>query len=459
MNGQDALGILAGLTDRAWLVGGALRDERLGRATQDFDVVVAGDARPLARDLGRHADAHSFALSDAFGAWRVIARDRSWQIDITPLLGDTLEADLARRDLTINAIARPVAGGELIDPHDGARDISRRVLRMVAPRAFEEDPLRVIRLARIAADLGFEIEPDTQAAAVAAAPGLSDVAAERVFTELRLIVGGDQAVAGLRTLDALGAMAAVLPELSALRGVEQSDYHHLDVHDHTLEVMARVVALERDPQDLFPELSERLRALLAEPLANELTRGQALRFGALFHDIAKATTRNVTAEGRITFMGHDTAGAQLASEVLIRLRASERLVAHVAALTQHHLRLGFLVHSLPLDRSAVYRYLRACEPVQVDVTLLSVADRLATRGRNSEVAIGRHLQLAREILPEALRWRAERPRPPVRGDQLVQALGLKPGPEVGRLLEELTEAAFTGAVRTEAEALAWARDR
>jgi hypothetical protein len=143
--------------------------------------------------------------------------------------------------------------------------------------------------------------------------------------------------------------------------------------------------------------------------------------------------------------------------VLSRLRASERLASYVAALTRHHLRLGFLVHDMPLTRRDIFRYLKACEPVEVDVTLLSVADRLATLGRKAEAAVERHLELARQVLPEALAWRAARPRPPLRGDRLAELLGIRPGPELGRLLDQLTEAAFAGEVHGEAEAVEWAR--
>jgi poly(A) polymerase len=156
-------------------------------------------------------------------------------------------------------------------------------------------------------------------------------------------------------------------------------------------------------------------------------------------------------------MGHDVAGADLIRDVFTRLRASERLTDYVAALARHHLRLGFLVHEMPLDRRAIYRYLRACEPVQVDVTLLSVADRLATRGRNAEGAIARHLELAEQILPEALAWRRSPPRPPVRGDRLARALGVRPGPELGRLLERLQEASFAGEIDGPDEAIDCAR--
>src|SRR4029077_9955090 len=145
-----------------------------------------------------------------------------------------------------------------------------------------------------------------------------------------------------------------------------------------------------------------------------------LRFGALLHDAAKPQTRVELTDGRIGFPGHDAQGAALARDVLARLRASERLRAHVAALTRHHLDLGFLVHQAPLDRRTVYRYLRDTAPVTADVTLLSVADRLATRGRTADAPIARHLALAREMLAVALEDRAAAPVAPlVRGDDLA----------------------------------------
>ncbi|MEA2158255.1 MAG: poly(A) polymerase [Solirubrobacteraceae bacterium] len=454
------LEILAELVrEPAWLVGGAVRDRLLGRGTADFDVAVRDDPQQLARALARPAGGHPFALSEGFGAWRVVARDHSWQLDLLPLAGRTIEDDLAQRDLTVNAIAEPLHSGEPIDPFGGLDDLRARCLRMVSPQAFVADPLRTLRLARLGCELGFKVEPATMTAGRNAAPGLGAVSPERVFAELKRILSNDRALRGLALMDELKATEAVLPELANLRGVEQSHYHHLDVHEHTRTVLAEVIALEHEPEPLFPELAPEIRELLAEPLANDLSRGQALRFGALLHDIAKPQTRSVTAAGRVTFMGHDETGAQVVRAVLGRLRASERLSDHVAALTRHHLRLGFLVHEMPLSRHTIYRYLRACEPVQVDVTLLSVADRLATRGRGSEEAIARHLELARQMLSEAFAWRRNPPRPPLRGDELAGLLGLRPGPELGRVLGELEEASFAGEIAGREDAIAYARER
>jgi poly(A) polymerase len=225
-------------------------------------------------------------------------------------------------------------------------------------------------------------------------------------------------------------------------------------------VLQASIDLERDPAAALGDeaLAAPVRALLAEPLADELTRGGGLRFSALLHDIAKPRTRTELPGGRIGFPHHDEQGAEMVRAALSRLRASDRLRSHVAALTRHHLRLGFLVHDMPLDRHQLYRYLLKTEPVEADVTLLSVADRLATRGRKAEEAIARHVELARQVLAEALARRAAGPQPPlVRGDELAAELGIPRGPLLGELLAQIAEARFAGEVSTREEALDVAR--
>ncbi len=443
---------------RAWLVGGAVRDALARRETTDLDVVVEGDVAGAARAVARAARGPAFELSDEFGSWRVLAPDRSWQVDLSPVRGGSLEADLALRDFTVNAMAQAIEGGEPVDPHGGAADLAAGRLRAVGPDALADDPLRVVRLVRLAAQLGLEPDRATVALARASAAAAASVAQERVFAELRRIVSGERVVASLALMDELGLTAAILPELHALHDVEQNRYHHADVHGHTIEVLEQVVALQADPAELFgAEHAAAIGALLAEPLGDEVDRGFALRLGALLHDAAKPQTLGHRDDGTPTFLGHDRAGAELARGVLTRLRASEKLKAHVAALARHHLRLGFLVHERPLTRRALYGYLTTCEPVEVDVTLLSVADRLATRGRKAQESIAKHLELAREILPAALRWRAEGRRAPlVRGDVLAAALGVERGPELGRLLAEIDAARFAGEVSTREEAVALA---
>src|ERR1700726_3240540 len=170
---------------RAWLGGGGIRDRALGRATVDVDVVVDGDTRTAARAIAAAARrAYCFSLSDDFGAWRVQSRDRAWQIDVEPLRGGSVQGDLALRDFTVNAIAEPLAGGEVIDPLGGLEDLAARRLRMAAPGAFPADPLRVLRMVRLAG--GVAVEPDEQplGAASECARALGEPAAERAFAEL-----------------------------------------------------------------------------------------------------------------------------------------------------------------------------------------------------------------------------------------------------------------------------------
>jgi poly(A) polymerase len=442
----------------AWLVGGAVRDRLLGRDTEDLDLVVPGDVEAAASAVARRGDGTAFALSEAFGAWRIVGPRHAWQIDVSPRAGASIEEDLARRDFTVNAMAEPLEDARLVDPFGGAADLERRLLRMVAPEAFDDDPLRVVRLARLAVEVGLRPEEATVDAARRGAPGLERVAGERIFAELRRIVAVPEPAAGVALLDDVGGLAATMPELSALRGVEQSDFHHRDVWGHTLLVLDTAAALECDPSPLGPH-AEAVARVLAEPLADELTRAGALRFGALLHDVAKPPTRRTTESGRVTFLGHDQLGADMAREILARLRTSERLRAHVAALVRHHLRLGFLVHEpQPLARRTVYGYLRACTPVAVDVTLLSVAERLATRGERATESIEAHLRLARDVLTDALPWQLEGPPAPLlRGDELGRELGMAPGPQLGELLAELAAAQYAGELSNPEQALAHAR--
>jgi poly(A) polymerase len=455
---------------RGWLVGGAVRDRALGREAADLDVVVEGDPEDAARAIARAArsaegGAACFALSERFGAWRVVAREQSWQVDVEQLRGGSLEADLMLRDFTVNAVAEPLEGGAPLDPLGGLDDLRLGRLRLAGARAFEDDPLRVLRLVRVAVELGLAPEPDAIVAARAQAGRLSEVSPERIFLELRRIVASEHALLGIEMMRDLGVADVVLPELGAMRGVEQSRYHHLDVYGHTLEVLQHTIALTAGlgvVEMLEEESRAQVLAMLAEPLADDMTRGEALRWAALLHDAAKPATRSVRVwDRRVTFIGHDTLGAELAREVLGRLRTSVRLREHVAALVRHHLRLGFLVHEpQPLARASVFDYLRSCDPVEVDVTMLSMCDRLATRGSKAQEAIGVHVALAQRMLVDALDWRRDgQPAPLLRGDELAAELGIGLGPRVGELLAQLERARYIGEVSTREQAVAFARGR
>jgi poly(A) polymerase len=260
-------------------------------------------------------------------------------------------------------------------------------------------------------------------------------------------------------MDELGITAPVLPEFDALRGVVQNPNHHLDVHGHTIAVLEELLGVEADLERFAGDRAEEVEALLDEPLADEMTRRDALRFGALLHDIGKPATRGERA-GYVTFIGHDQAGAEIIAAICRRLRTSRKLSEHIQGLALYHLKLGFLVHDRPLDRRRIYEYLSATEPVSADVTLLTVADRLAAKGSGpiaSPEMIEAHVELARDMLAAALDWRSNPPESPVGGAELSAELGIMPGARIGELLEELRAAAYAGEVTSREQALELAR--
>lgn len=455
-------GLAAASDTDVWVVGGTLRDLLLDRPMTDVDLAVAGDVKRAARALHESLGGDIFGLSERFGTWRVQPADRPWGIDLTALRGDTILQDLALRDFSVNAMAaslnQPTSELALIDPHGGLADLDARRLRVLAESTYVDDPLRPLRLVRLATVLGFAPESRTVDLTRKHAPSVMQVAVERIFAELRALVDCDDALRGLELLDDLGLTRSILPELASLRGVQQSAYHHLDAYDHTLDVLRRLIELQRDPEQVFGEDATGLIARLNEPLAEGLTRGGALRWGALLHDIAKRETRTEYGDGHVGFPDHDRRGAEIARAICKRLNAAERFTQFVCALTREHLRLGFLVKRRPLSRRDVFVYMSACEPVEVEVGILSAADRLATCGRNADGAIAAHLELARELNKDALDWRELRDRAPLlRGDELASELGISPGPRLGELLESIAEARYAGELDTADAALKFAR--
>lgn len=449
--------LLAGAGRPAWIVGGALRDELLGRPVTDVDLAVPDDPQGIARAVQAGTGGPVFPLSEEFGAWRVLT-DAGFICDVSPLQGSSIEEDLSRRDFSVNAMGMPVDGDQLIDPHGGRSDIDARVLRVLGEQSYRDDALRPLRLARLATELDFRPEPETERLTLEYAARVPQTSPERIWAEIRRLVVADRVLEGMELAQRLGLVAAVLPELSALHGVEQSHFHHLDVYEHTLEVLREQLELERDLESVFGELAGELRRVLDEPLADELTRMQALRFSALFHDMGKPLTRGQLPDGRVSFIGHDKVGEEMAHAICRRLRTSEKLASFLGAVTRHHLVLGFMVHHRPLSRHDVYRYLRHTEPVEIEVTLLTCADRRATRGKNAEAAIAAHLDLAKELMAAALPWRREgAPKLPMRGDELAKQLGIERGPELGRLLEAVRGAVYAGDVQDRSQAVEFAR--
>lgn len=446
---------LAPLPGEAWIVGGAIRDALTGRPIGDLDVATEGDPEAAARAIADARGGHAFELSREFGAWRVSGGDPQWLVDVVRIRGGSIGADLRLRDFTINAVAAPIAGGDLIDPTGGIADCDARVLRAASERSFSDDPLRLLRAARLGAEIRLGIDAETLALARTTAPRAREASGERRFAELRGMLTGPDPLGALELLDRLDLTAFVLPELHALRGVVQSPNHHLDVHAHTIEVLRRWLEVEADLERFAGAVGGDVGAALAEPLADELTRGEGIRFAAILHDIGKPATREER-DGFVSFRGHDVVGAEMVVELCAELRTSRRFAGFQAALTRNHLVLGFMVGERPLPRRRVWDYLQRTGREALDVTMLTIADRLAAQGSGvPQEAIAAHLELAREMLGEIVRLeRAGAPQPLLSGDEIAELLSLEPGERIGAAVRELAAAQFAGEVadRTDAEA-------
>lgn len=452
--------LLAAGGEHAWLVGGSVRDLLVGREPEDFDLVTPGDPKPLARRLADSLGGSFFTMSEEFRTCRVIAPGGAPVYDFAACRGAGIEADLGERDFTINAmaVALPEDSG-LIDPLGGRKDLGERRLAAVSENIFDHDPLRLLRAVRLERELGLAVDAGLtrlirSRAALAARP-----AAERTLAELDRLLGAPGVAVSTRRLDELGLLSVLLPELTALKGVGQNRYHHLDVFDHALATATNLEEIAGAPGGFFPSYGERLTERQQESPSGEVSRGFILAIAALLHDIAKPACRTRDEEGNIRFLEHDRAGGEMARAILTRLRAGSETVRAVTLLVAQHLRLGFLLHEPPPTDRARLRYLRATAPYTPEAIMLSVADRLAVLGpKSTEAAIGRHLQLAREMMELCFTEADRQPLPKlIAGDELMEELGLEPGPRVGELIEQIREEQRLGAVTSRQEALELAR--
>jgi tRNA nucleotidyltransferase/poly(A) polymerase len=484
---------------RIWVVGGVVRDALLGRPVHDWDFVVNQDALGLARAVGDALGGAYFPLDKERGAGRVILAakdDARMELDFAALRGADLEADLVARDLTINAMALDETGA-LVDPLDGETDLRARRIRATSERAFQDDPLRMLRATRLEAELGFEfdfaIEPQTAAWIRRDALLLALPSAERLRDEFARGMAVPGASAYLQRVDELGLLPRVAPELEPLKTVTQSPPHRFDVWRHTLatvDTVERVIAtvtgepLRSRPHALadvppaawgdlarvLSQFSGELREHLAVEFCNGRDRALLLKLAALLHDVGKPETWSEGADGRIHFYGHEPAGARIAAARLQKLRFSRDEARRMHVIVEGHLRPLHLARAKKVTRSgrkekrsgsrrAVYRYFRATGDAGVEIVLLSLADHLATWGPNlQERRWARRLETAELLLSHYFERREETITPPplVSGHDLMSTLGLEAGPEIGRLIEALREAQAAGEVRTREEALALA---
>jgi len=447
----------------AWLVGGAVRDALLGRpVAADLDLALPGGSLEAARRLAERLGGAFVPIGEPHGMARVVVEEPAPAVlDLADFRGASLEADLRGRDFTVNALAVSVADllrgpAAVVDSTGGLGDLAARRLRACGPRAFLDDPVRVLRALRLRHELGFTLEPDTERLAREAVPAVATVAGERLRDELTRMWRLGRSAPAVREADAWSVIGTLLPETGAMRATTQSAPHRFTVWEHSLRALEAVDALLDDLGLLAPH-DARVAAHLAEPLGGGLTRREVLKLAVLLHDVGKPETRSVDPDGRVRFTGHDRLGADRAVTIAERLRWPGRAVRVLERLVRQHLRPMHLGMAPEVTRRARYRFFRDLGEEVPELICLTIADAAATDGRApAAVYRGEPRTLLESLLSGDVEAAREAAEPPLlRGEDVMAAFGLAPGPEVGRLLGRAREAQALGLVRTRAQALDW----
>ncbi|MFD5785856.1 CCA tRNA nucleotidyltransferase [Streptomyces sp. NPDC087866] len=410
------------------LVGGSVRDALLGRLGNDLDFTT--DARPedVLKIVRPWADS-VWEVGIAFGT--VGAQKNGYQIEVTTYrseaydrnsrkpevsYGDSIEDDLVRRDFTVNAMAVALPEKEFIDPHGGLEDLSERVLRTpgTPEESFSDDPLRMLRAARFAAQLDFQVAPEVVTAMTEMAGRIEIVSAERVREELNKLLLSSHPREGLSLLVETGLAQQVLPELPALRLESDEHHRHKDVYEHSLTVLEQAIDLEEDGPDLV------------------------LRLAALLHDIGKPRTRRFEKDGRVSFHHHEVVGAKMTKKRMTALKYSNEMVKDVSKLVELHLRFHGYGDGEWTD-SAVRRYVRDAGPLLERLHKLTRSD-CTTRNKRKAAALSRTYDGLEERIAQ-LKGQEELDaiRPDLDGNEIMQILDVGPGPVIGKAYAFLLE--------------------
>ena len=415
------------------LVGGPVRDAFLGLPIHDFDFTTSarpGETQELLDSWG----STTWDVGREFGTIGSVRRDLT--VEVTTYrtdsydvgsrkpsvdYGDTLEGDLARRDFTVNAMAVRLPSIELVDPCGGLDQLVDGVLStpVTAVQSFDDDPLRIMRAARFAAQLGFDVAQDVMAAMGEMAGRLSIVSAERIRAEIERLLVSDAPRRGVELLVYTGVADVVLPELALLRDTVDEHGRHKDVYEHTLTVLDQAMALEGEC-DYEPDL-------LGGPLPRP---DLVLRLAALLHDIGKPATRRFLPDGTVTFHGHDHVGARMTARRLRALRFDKQTVKDVSRLVELHLRFHGYADAAWSD-SAVRRYVTDAGPLLERLHRLTRAD-VTTRNRRKAAMLSHaYDDLEARIAALSRQEELDAIRPELDGGQIMAELGLEPGPVVG----------------------------
>lgn len=448
------LDFLPGTADGVYLVGGSVRDLLAGRQPADFDLAVDGDIRWIAGQIAAKTGGTVVDLGKkGFEVLRVASPGT--MIDLTPIDGPGIEADLQRRDFTVNAMAWDIGSRQLVDCTGGRADMEQRTIRMVSSTALEEDPARLVRAFRLAASLGFSIDSETRAAIARHHRLVAGVAAERIWAELEKLLASDRSAAHIRDMAESGLLISIFPELAPTIGCGQNRHHAFDVFEHSLQAYTHLERLIVAFGSRYPELAD-----VAEK-QNPARHAPILKYACLLHDVGKPATRRVDAAGQVHFYGHAGKSADIAAGVSERLRLSRDQRRTADAIIRHHIRPLFLYLASDngtLGRRGMIRFFNRCGDLTLPIVVHTMADIMA----KGPVLDGRNegfIRFCSELLNAYRDFCTNRTALPplIDGHDLMDIFGLAPSPLIGHILKQVHERRLSGELANRDRALAWVR--
>jgi poly(A) polymerase len=439
-----------------YLVGGAIRDYLLKKATLDFDFVVFSDPERFARAFSDVVCGRLVVLDEKEKTYRVVSGGIEY--DFSPPKGKDLAADARMRDFTINSLFADasVSPSPILSPTGGMEDLGRGIIRASSDGVFTDDPLRLLRAFRFRAVLGFRIEKKTAALIGAHAALIAGVSRERLADELAKLFSGPYAFAAIRSMDEAGLLTTIFPELAPMKGVQQNRWHTKDVWGHCLAALREIEGIAKDPERFFPGRGDDIARYLDFPLGGGWRRGSLLGLIALAHDVGKPERRFVREDGESAFWGHENLGEEIFGRMARRIILNRKAVRFGRTLIKNHMRLLSLSVSKKVTGRAVARLARDAGDAVPALLILGLADTLAGRADQERVAEG--VSLIDEIL--TIIDRSSRQTTPfLNGTEIMEILGIGEGEIVGRVKADLSLAQAAGEVRSKRGARAFIRER
>lgn len=437
--------------NKIYLVGGSVRDAFLGKGFTDRDLIVVDcDAREFSLKIAEFFDGVFIPLDEENKIYRIVLKDKINYLDITNPVGGSLEKDILRRDLTINAIAADIRTGDIPEICVSyIKDVSDCKIRGVLDENFIDDPLRILRIFRFYSILGFEISDELISVVKKFASLIEKPAKERIEYELMKLFSGEYVDLALLKMDECGLLELLFPFVKELKQVPPNLHHHLDLFNHSIETVRQVEILYKNA---IPEV----KAHLDKVDFGGFSRIAHLKLASFMHDIGKFSTWTIEPDtGRHRFIKHDDAGAKLASVFLKSMKFSNKQINYITYIIKKHMYPTAVVSAPDRSEKVMMRYLRKSEDNAIDNIIIAQADRLSARGVEvTDEIVEENINSLNELLNFCLEFQNIKPLPKlIDGNEIMEIFNLRPSPELGRILNALKEAQISGDVTTKEQAV------